>query len=98
MTLAEALENVDLEPGQTYRCNARGHIVEVRVSSDADDEGTTATARKRLLTKNLCDEDIMLDAWCELPGPTPKFTVTARPGTRLMPDIPEIPRDEDDAS
>lgn len=94
MTLAEALESVDLEPGRTYRCQVRGKAVEVRVGSAAE-HGGAAPSTKRLLTKGLCEEDIMLDAWCELPGPKPEFRVVVRPGGPLRPDRIEFPPEGD---
>lgn len=86
MTLAEALEQVELEPGRTYQCRVRGMVVELRVAPAGE---------KTLLSKPLCEEDIMLDPWCELPQPEWGKTFKAKPGPRLMPDIPEIPRDDE---
>lgn len=86
MTLTEALESVELEPGRTYRCRIRGMDVELRV---------TPQQGKTLLTKPLCEEDIMLDPWCELHQPWPTQKVRVKWGERFMPDIPEIPQDEE---
>lgn len=86
MTLAEALEHVELEPGHTYQCHVRGMNVVLRVAPAGE---------KLLLSKPLCEEDIMLDAWCELPEPGPKFKVRVKPGKPPLPDIPDIPRDEE---
>lgn len=88
MTIAEALETVELEPGRTYRCKVRGLDVELRVSPQQE---------KTLLSKPLCEEDIMLDAWCELPQPKTERKLRPKWGARFMPDIPDIPRDEVDA-
>jgi hypothetical protein len=87
MTLAEALESVDLEPGKIYRCCVRGMVVELRVSPSSE---------KLLLSKPFCEEDVMLDPWCELPEPRTVAILKAKPGGRLIPDIPDIPRDEDE--
>lgn len=97
MTIIEALEAAKRDPGRVYCCEEQGELVEVRVVPQTSGNGSDATPPRRLLTKELCEEDIMLDAWCELPGPKPIFRVKAKPGPRLMPDIPEIPRDEEDA-
>lgn len=96
MTLTEALQSVELEPGRTYRCQVRGRTVEVRVVNEPVNGGNPPS-QERLLTKELCEEDIMLDAWCELPEPKWTKTFKAQPGPRHMPDIPEIPRDEEDS-
>ena len=85
MTLSEALAQVELEPGRTYQCRVRGMNVVLRV----------APAGEQLLSKPLCEEDIMLDAWCELPGPQPIWRSRPKWGRLPPPDIPHIPRDED---
>jgi hypothetical protein len=87
MTLAQALEQVALEPGRTYQCHVRGMNVVLRVAPAGE---------KLLLSKPLCEEDIMLDAWCELPQPKATATLQPKWGANFMPDIPEIPRDEED--
>jgi hypothetical protein len=89
MTLAEALEQVELEPGRTYQCSVRGMNVMLRVAP---------VGEKLLLSKPLCEEDIMLDPWCELPQPRWGTTLKARPGPKLLPDAPQIPHDEDGAN
>ena len=38
-SLMEALESVELAAGQTYRCQVRGQLVEVRVLEPAADSG-----------------------------------------------------------
>lgn len=95
MTIAEAMQAAERDPGNAYRCEAHGKTFEVRVVPDADRERSETTRPRRLLTKELCEDDIMLDAWCELPGPefTHRVRVTRR--ERFMPDTPEIPRDEE---
>lgn len=86
MTLSEALAQVELEPGRTYQCRVRGMNVVLRVAPAGE---------KLLLSKPLCEEDIMLDAWCELPGPQPIGRSRPKWGATFMPDIPESPGDED---
>lgn len=85
LTIAEALEQVELEPGRIYSCQVRGHWVELRVLAPGEDP------------KSLIDEsDIMLDPWVELPPPTPTMRVVGRYGPLPPPDIPEIPTDEEE--
>jgi len=98
MTLSEALESVELEPGRTYRCRVRGKTVEVRIVPDSESNGSSPASRARLLTKELCEEDIMLEAWCELSPPADLGELMAEPGERFIPDIPDIPRDDEEAA
>jgi hypothetical protein len=53
LSLAEALQHVDLQPGQTYREKVNGHTVEVRVLDDTP-------------TPDLADQ-VMLESWVEFP-------------------------------
>ncbi len=86
MTLAEALDPVELEPGQVYRFRVRGLDVEVRVAP---------APKKPLLSKPFCEEDVMYDAWCELPRFEPIGEVIPEPGASFLPDIPEIPQSDE---
>ena len=81
-SLMEALESVELAAGQTYRCQVRGQLVEVRVLGPVADSC-------------LDPRDMMLDAWVELPPPSPAGRLRARPGKLPPPDAPFIPRDEE---
>ncbi len=84
MTLVEALQNVELEPGRTYQCHVRGMDVEVRVNP---------AGGKWFLPAPLHPDDIMLEAWCELPGPRNWVSVSVPPGSeaRFLPDPPVLP-------
>jgi hypothetical protein len=85
LSIAEALEQVELEPGQIYSCQVKGHWVELRVLESGQDPRSS-----------LIDEsDIMLDPWVELPRPTSGIFVRAKRGTLPFPDVLEIPPDED---
>ncbi len=83
IALADALAQVELEPGKTYRCQVKGHWVELRVL-DGKPTG---------LAKPYSVSDVMVDPWVELPRPAPSATVQARPGKPFRFDIPEIPED-----
>jgi hypothetical protein len=86
LSIAEALEQVELEPGRVYSCQVREHWVELRVLAPGEQP------------KSLIDEsDIMLDPWVELPWPEPTYRVTGTFGPPPPPHIPEIPRDEDES-
>ncbi len=82
LSLAEALEHVDLQPGQTYRETVNGRTIEVRVLDDAP-------------TSELADQ-VMLLPWVEFPFAA-AGTVRARPGTLPLPDPPVIPPDDGDS-
>ncbi len=87
ISLVDALEEVELEAGQTYHCEVRGHQVELRVLAgpaiDRRDESTV-----------LSENDVMLDGWCELPRPSVIRRVVAKRVDQLPFDIPHIPPEE----
>lgn len=83
IALADALKDVQLEVGRTYRCEVRGLKIEVQVFA------------KPQIATGLSPDDVMLDLWCELPRPKAFQTVSVRRVDRLPFDIPEIPVDDD---
>jgi hypothetical protein len=85
LTLVEALGQVDLQEGQVYRCHVNGHWVELRVLASAEVPPATG----------IDESDVMLDPWIELPRPTSGILLRARRGSPPIPDVPEIPTDED---
>lgn len=86
ISLADALQQVNLEPG-TYHFRLEGHDVEVRVVKRSASEVVTAAKYD--------EADVMLDPWVELPTPKPVGTVLAHPAPPPPPDIPEIPSEDD---
>ncbi len=86
LSIAEALEQVELEPGHVYSCQVKGHWVELRVLEQGRDP------RSLLIDES----DIMLDPWVELPRPKPSLTVVGKFAPLPLPHIPEMPRDEDE--
>lgn len=64
VTLEEALSQVPLEAGRTYRCKVNGFRVEVRVQREMPPE---------LAPAPLVESDVMLDAWIEFPPPKGAF-------------------------
>jgi hypothetical protein len=78
-TLAEALSQVDLQPGHTYREKVNGRTVEVRVLEDEPSPELAA--------------QVMLQPWVEFPF-NPVGTVRATLGTLPLPDPPVIPSDD----
>lgn len=84
VSLAEVLEQ--MQPGRTYRCKARGKVFELRVLA-IPEEVTPAP---------LVEEDIMLDAWVELPEPSGGFVTISRLGEPERPDPPLLPNEETD--
>jgi len=85
LTLVEALGQVDLEEGQVYRCQVKGHWVELRVLGPAEVQPSAGYN----------ESDVMLDPWVELPRPKSATRLRARRGSLPLPDVPEIPADED---
>lgn len=88
LTLIEALSQVDLEPGRTYRCRVKDRMVEVRVQEAIPVE---------LLPDPLKESDvmIMLDPWVEFPPLEGGIILRSKPGEMPLPDVPEIPTDEE---
>jgi hypothetical protein len=84
LSLAEALEK--MEPGKTYRCRFKGALIELRMVGAIPPD---------YLPAPLVESDIMLDAWVELPYPTFGTRVHCKPGKLPLPDVPEIPMDEE---
>lgn len=91
IALADALADVDLEVGQTYRCEVHGRQVELRVRA----KPVTSTGLSPVTATGLSEEDVMLDPWCELPSPKAIRTHSVRRVERLPYDIPVIPADEE---
>jgi hypothetical protein len=94
ISLADALEEVELEPGHTYECDVRGQHVVVRVLSERPSTSQPATPPDE--ASALDPNDIRLDAWRELPAPRSLGTVPSRLVDHIPFDIPEMPHDEDD--
>ena len=80
LSLAEALQQVVLQPGQTYRETVHGCTVEVRVLDDGP-------------TPKLADQ-VMLQPWAEFPF-TPTLTIQPKRGTLPLPDPPLIPPEDE---
>jgi len=85
VSLEEALQAVDLEPGRTYRCRVRGHWVYLQVLE------SQAVPEPSLPAESLAPRD----AWVELPQPPAVGTVQAHRAPPNPPDIPEIPADDE---
>jgi hypothetical protein len=83
LSIAEALEQVELEPGHIYSCQVKGHWVELRVLKPGMDPRST-----------IDESDIRLDPWVELNRPTSGIYVRARRGTLPLPDVIEITPDD----
>lgn len=86
LSLSEALSQVELEPGRTYRCLVNGKRVELRVQEQISAE---------LLPAPLNEAEVMLEPWVELPVPTGGKRLRGKPGQLPPPDVPKIP-DEDE--
>lgn len=87
VSLAEALEQVKLEPGQTYRCRVKDKWVEVRVLPAAEFPPVSP----------IDVENYMMDPWVELPVPSGTgVLIRAKPGTQVPVDVPHIPSEEDE--
>ncbi len=78
ISLADALQQVDLEAGRVYECEVGPLSVSVRV--EARDAGP--------LPAPFNPSDVMLDPWTDFPAPQPIAIVTATPAPPMLPDPP----------
>jgi hypothetical protein len=76
VTLAEALQEVDLEPGQKYRLQVRGRWIELQVLDEA-------TTQPRV------EAEGPISAWVDFPEPEPLAVVQAE---LAPPEIVSSPR------
>ena len=83
-SLIEALEQVDLRPGNTYRCRVKGRWVEVRVLDSAPAK----------LAKPFSETDVLHEPWVELPAPISTIRCPAKPNGYLPFDLPSIPAED----
>ena len=84
LTLVEALGQLDLEEGQVYRCQVKGHWVELRVLGSAEVRDSP----------DIDEWEIMLHSWVDLPQPSPIACFRGTYGPLPLPDPPVITRDE----
>jgi hypothetical protein len=87
VSLAEALEQVELQPGRTYRCRVKDRWIEVRVLPSSEMPPPAP----------LDESDIRLDPWVFFPPPETGIRLRAKRGTLPPPVVPIIPSDEDAA-
>ena len=87
LSLVEALGQVDLETGRVYRCKVNGQWVELHVLGPSEPQPVSVYD----------ESDVMFDPWVEFPQPTSGIVVHATPGSVPLPDVPEIPTDEEEA-
>lgn len=80
VALCDALQDVDLQVGQTYRLAVKGCWVELRVLADRAPLPTAAGP--------------MLAPWIELPPPAPQFYLRAKTVPLAPPDPPDLPTDD----
>lgn len=86
--LAEAIERLNLKPGQTYRTTIQGHEVEVRRLDAAPPARPPETPAP-------VGEIVMLEPWFELPDPPAQRIVRPTPGSMELPHPPIIPPDDE---
>ncbi len=84
--LAEALGQANLGPG-TYHFHLKDHDIEIRV--------VPRKASEPIPAARFDEADVMLEPWVELPSPQPIGQVMAYPAPPPLPDIPQIPGEDD---
>ena len=80
VAIHDALQDVDLQVGQTYSVEVKGRWVELRVLADGPPLPKTGGP--------------MLDPWVEFPPPAPQFRLRAKTGPLALPDPPGLPADD----
>jgi hypothetical protein len=85
-SLAEALHDVELESGRTYRCQVKELWIELRVLGPVEGHGVTL----------IPESDVQLDAWTELPASPGGSIVSTHLGPPDVPDVPDIPLESDE--
>jgi len=85
--LAQAIGQLNLQPGQTYRTTCNGHEVEVRVLEK------TSPAETPEEPSQFADQ-VMLNWWLEIPPSPNAIRVAVRPGKPMLP--PPLELDESD--
>ena len=85
--LAEAIAQLKLEPGQTYRATVDGHEVEVR-RLDKTPHLEPADEPSQFA------DMVMVDLYLDVPPSPNAITVKAYPGKLPLPDPPVIPPDD----
>jgi len=83
ISLAEALQQVKLEAGKTYRCKTPELLIEVRVQ------------RRPTEPSALPEADIMLDAWVDLPHPPAVGAGRSKLVQPPPPTVPDIPAEDE---
>lgn len=85
--LVEAVKQLNLRPGQTYRTTVNDCEVELRV---------LAPPRPAAVPQEASDyaDQMMLEPWAEFPRPPAVGTVLAQRGPLPLPDPPIIPPDD----
>lgn len=80
VTLHDALQEVDLQVGQTYRVEVKGRWVELRVLADRPSLPKAGGPT--------------LAPWIEFPPPVPQFRLRAKTGRLALPDPPDLPAED----
>ena len=83
ISLAEALQQVQLEAGKTYRYETAEHLIEVRVRKRAPEP------------QAIPEPDVMLEPWVALPHPSAVAGGCSKLAEPLPPVVPDIPAEEE---
>ncbi len=86
MTLADALAQGRLHPGETYRCQVGGATCELRLLEDGPSPAVADL---------VIDDASMSAIWVELPTPPAAGSLTPRHGGPPPFDVPDISDDEE---
>ncbi len=85
--LVEALGQLNLKPGQTYRTTVNGHEVEVRMLD-------TPSPEEPREERSQFDDMVMMNLWLDIPPSPDARTVIAQCGELTLP--PPLELDESD--
>lgn len=87
--LIEALGQLNLKPGQTYRTTVNGHEVEVRMLD-------TPCPEEPPEERSQFDDLVMMNLWLDIPPSPEARTIKAHRGTLPAPDPPIIPPEDEE--
>jgi hypothetical protein len=85
ISLEQALQAVDLEPGQTYRCQVRGNWVVLKVLESQSLDLMLGR------TESLAPQE----AWVELPELASQGSIRTLLVPLALPDVPAIPNEDE---
>lgn len=93
--LFDALVQLNLQPGDTQRMAVNGHVMEVRCVPEEEQPPRDEAAQAE--ETSVPDNGGMLLPWVWFPNQGPSVPIILYPAPQVLPDPPEIPREDERA-